>query len=396
MPKLNSISITDAIARNAKPKDRRYDIFDSRTRSMGLRVEKSGTKSWFVMRRVRGRMVRKTIGRYPDVALADARVEASRIIAELVRGEDGEQNQSSQFFGAALDEWLTRDQGKNRTVRQVRNAMDLYVRPVLAKRKLDDVTKSDINRIIDEISDRGAGVQANRVLTYLRRFFNWCIGRDLLGSNPTTGIPKPHQETSRERVLSISELEQIDQAAQTMGYPFGPLFRMLLLTGQRRDEVGQAVWDEFDLEGCKWTIPGSRSKNGRSHIVHLSAPVVELLGQLPRVDGHTHLFTTNGLRPVSGFSTAKRRLDGLCGVAGWTLHDLRRSFASHTTEHLGISPVVIDKILNHQSGAVRGVAAIYQRGAYLDQRRAALEDWARYMGCGQDLGHGHLGRLGQP
>ena len=191
------------------------------------------------MRRVRGRMVRKAIGRYPAVSLADARVEASRIIAELVRGEDGEQNQSSQFFGAALDEWLTRDQGKNRTVRQVRNAMDLYVRPVLAKRKLDDVTKSDINRIIDEICDRGAGVQANRVLTYLRRFFNWCIERDLLGSNPTTGSTEaPSGNSPVSVVLSISELEQIDQAAQTMGYPFGPLFRMLLLTGQRRDEVG--------------------------------------------------------------------------------------------------------------------------------------------------------------
>ncbi|MEW2914997.1 tyrosine-type recombinase/integrase [Leisingera sp. JC11] len=378
MPKLEQTNITDSIARSAKPRDKRYDIFDARLRGMGLRVAPSGTKSWIVMRRANGRMVRKTIGRYPELSLADARIAAAQVLAELARGEVSERR-DTLTAGAAVAEWLQKDQSNNRTVRQVRNAFELYVLPAFANRKLKDITKGEILHIIDAIVDRGAGVQANRVLSFLRRFFNWCIERDYLASNPTAGISKPHAERPRERVLSPSELSAIKMTSDSIGYPFGYLLQLLLLTGQRRDEVAEATWSEINLEERQWTIPGSRAKNGRPHVVHLSAQAVTVLTAIPRVDGQDLLFSTNGKRPVSGFSAAKKRIDRLSGVTGWTLHDLRRSFATHATEKLGISPVVVDKILNHQSGAVKGVAAVYQRGAYLDQRREAIDTWASWV-----------------
>lgn len=378
MPQLSATNLTDAIVRNSKPRDKRYDVFDAKLRGFGLRVQTSGTKSWFVMRRVNGKMTRKTIGRYPEITLANARIGASGILSRMARGEVTVKP-SPLLFDEAIDDWISRDQGQNKTVQQVRNAIDLYVRTALKGRKLNAITKNDINKIVDGIMDSGTGVQANRLLAYLRRFFNWCVERDYLKSNPTTGIPKPFKERSRDRVLSAEEIQAVYDASSQLGYPFGPLFQLLTLTGQRRDEVGEATWDEIDIESATWTIGSGRAKNGLGHVVHLSNQALELLSTLPRFDGQNFLFSTNQVRPVSGFSKAKKRLDRLSNVDGWTLHDLRRSFATHATERLGFSPVVIDKVLNHQSGAVRGVAAVYQRGAHLKERKDVLTQWGEFV-----------------
>jgi integrase len=382
MPRLTDKPLTDNRARNAKPRDARYDIFDARTRGFGIRIESSGTKSWFVMRRVNGVMRRRTIGRYPTVPLAEARIKAQSELAAMSRGEETPKRQNA-VVRDYVGEWFQKDQGGNRTRRQVENAMNLHVLPEIGGRKLIEVTRSDVNTIVDKVLARGAGVQANRVLAFLRRFFNWCVERGYLETNPTSGIPKPHREKARERVLSLDELSRVFAAGDAVGYPFGPLIQLLILTGQRRDEVAEATWDELELTHRRWTIPGGRAKNARPHVVHLADATVELLSGLPRMEGQTFLFSTRGDRPVSGFSAAKKRIDAQSHVQDWTLHDLRRSFATHATETLGISPVVVDKILNHQSGAVRGIAAVYQRGAYLEVRRDALDEWGRFIAGSQ-------------
>ena len=164
-----------------------------------------------------------------------------------------------------------------------------------------------------------------------------------------------------------------------MGYPWGPIFQLLMLTGARLREVSQASWSEVSIADGTLDLPASRTKNKRPHQIQLSDQARKIIQTLPRVEGQTLLFTTNGTTAVSGFSKVKKRLDIISGVADWRFHDLRRSFATHSTERLAISPVIADKILSHVTGQIRGVAATYQRGEYLRERQTALQEWANFL-----------------
>jgi integrase len=221
------------------------------------------------------------------------------------------------------------------------------------------------------------------------------------------GLKAPTAETARDRALTDDEVRLFWAACDKLGWPFGPMFKLLLLTAQRRDEVGGMEWSEIaPLAKRVWTIPREKAKNDRAHEVHLSDLAVEIIDELPKIsrpraDGNgtqpsPYLFTTNGERPVSGFSKAKGRLDkhmvqalragfGEAGkdpakaeIEGWILHDLRRTAATGMAR-LNIAPHVVDRILNHVSGTIRGVAAVYNRHTYLDERGAALTAWGRYV-----------------
>jgi integrase len=183
----------------------------------------------------------------------------------------------------------------------------------------------------------------------------------------------------RDRVLDDDEIVRFWTACETLGPPFASLFRLLLLTAQRRDEVGGMRWSEIDFERCEWRIPRERAKNDKASVIHLSDFAIEILEGMPRIGDSDFVFTTNERAPVSGFSRAKNRLDALMGnPPEWTLHDLRRTGASGMAR-LNVPPHVVDKILNHVSGAIRGVSAIYNRYSYVEERRAALDAWARFV-----------------
>ena len=378
MPKVVSKLLTDIAVRKARPKEERYDLYDAALRGFGVRISKSGIKTWFVMRRVNKRMVRYSLGRYPEYSLTEARAAAATALKQMTEGEHPHAARAA-MFDEVLEEWFTRDQAKNRSIADVRNAMTKHALPAFRSRPIDAIRKADVLRLIDKIVDSGSPVQANRVLAYLRRLFNWCIERDVLRDNPAAGIKAPAREISRERVLTLMELQSVMEATTRISYPWGPMVSLLALTGQRLSEVASATWDEFNLDNGEWALSGGRTKNGRPHVVHLSAAALKVLRELPAVEGQRWLFSTTGEGPVKGFSKAKARLDQESGVLGWIFHDLRRSFATHATELLGISPVVVDKVLNHVSGAVKGVAAVYQRGEYLEQRRRALDLWAELL-----------------
>jgi integrase len=378
MPKLAQQPLTELAVRKAKPVDKRYDLFDASVRGLGLRVATSGTKSWFIMRRIKGRMLRSTFGRYPDLTLANARLKAPDVLADMVDGLTRGQRRTD-LFKVVLDEWLKKDQAKNKSVHQVKVAMYRHALPAFGPMPVSSITKRDVNRLIDKIVDDGSPVAANRVLAFTKRFFSWCKERDILEQSPAETIKPPSKETVRDRVLTLGEIKDIWAACDQMGYPWGPLFQLLLLTGARLKEVSQASWNEISIADSALNLPANRTKNKRPHQIQLSDQAQSIIQALPKFERQTLLFTTNDTTAVSGFSKVKKRLDIISGVTDWRFHDLRRSFATHSTERLGISPVIADKILNHVTGQVRGVAAVYQHGEYLEERRMALQKWGNFI-----------------
>jgi integrase len=209
------------------------------------------------------------------------------------------------------------------------------------------------------------------MLTRLGTFFNWCVRRDLIPNNPAKDLMTPGKPAERDRWLTDAEIRAFWSATGALDAKFCAMFRLLLLTGQRRGEVGGMRWSEVDLENRQWTIPGRRTKNRREHIVHLSEMAIEALGAVPRADGREEVWSPTR---DSGWARAKAWLDAaMCDrLAPWQTHDLRRT-ATTIMARLGVAPHVADKTLNHQSGTIRGVAAVYNRFQYLDERRAALE-----------------------
>ena len=207
-------------------------------------------------------------------------------------------------------------------------------------------------------------------------FLRWCVGRAVLDQSPAEGVPLPSKEVARDRVLDDRELAQIILAARKFGGPYGAIVEFLALTGQRREEVAGLTWDELDLAQQVWTIPNSRTKNAKHNVVHLSEQSLAVLK-----GAHQHgpvIFSLLGSKPFRDFSRSKRELDRIAGVTGWRLHDLRRTCVSGMAR-LGVPPHVADKILNHQSGTISGVAAVYQRHEFLAERREALERWGAHV-----------------
>jgi integrase len=190
-------------------------------------------------------------------------------------------------------------------------------------------------------------------------------------------VPLPAKEVARDRVLDDRELAQVILAARKIGGPYGGIVELLALTGQRREEVAGLPWEELDFAQRIWTIPQARTKNAKAHIVHLSR---QALTVLKHADQRGPLvFSLLGTKRFQHFTYAKRRLDQLSGVTGWRLHDLRRTCVSGMAR-LGVAPHVADKILNHQSGTISGVAAVYQRHDFLGERRTAVETWGAHIG----------------
>jgi integrase len=217
---------------------------------------------------------------------------------------------------------------------------------------------------------------ANKTLKSIKTFLRWCVGRAVLDRSPTEGVPLPAKEVTRDRVLDDRELAQVILAARKIGGPYGGIVELLALTGQRREEVAGLPWEELDLAQRIWTIPKARTKIAKAHIIHLSR---QSLTVLKRADQQGPLvFTLLGTKRFQDFTHAKRQIDQLTGVTGWRLHDLRWTCVSGMAR-LGVAPHVADKVLNHQSGAISGVAAVYQRHHFLPERQEALERWGTHI-----------------
>ncbi len=209
-------------------------------------------------------------------------------------------------------------------------------------------------------------------------FYGWAIGEGITDINPVVGTNKATAETARDRVLGDAELALVWRHAG--GGDYGAIVRLLILTGQRREEIGGMLWDELDLEAGLWSIGSARTKNRKAHDVPLSPAAVAILRAIPRRQGREYVFGA-GAGAFQGWSNSKSALDARIAQAGWKgkpwrLHDLRRTAATRMAD-LGTQPHVIEAVLNHISGHKAGVAGIYNRAAYAAEKREALDRWAQ-------------------
>lgn len=232
---------------------------------------------------------------------------------------------------------------------------------------------------LEEIASDNGPVAANRARSALSALFSWAIGVGIVEMNPVVGTPKPADERSRDQTLSTTELAGVLIACGQNDY--GNIVRLLALTGQRREEIGRLAWSEIDLDRAIWTIPASRTKNGRVHEVPLSTPALDILKSIPQRLNRDFVFG-QGHNGFSGWSKSKLQLDKKIALAffvrPWRLHDLRRTLATGLAEH-GVLPHVIEAILNHVSGHKAGVAGIYNRASYHDHKKAALDQWGTHI-----------------
>lgn len=382
----------DGLEYNAEAKQR--DVrWDSDISGFGIRIYPSGKKSFVLSYRQAGTKRLFTIGQYGNITLEQARILAQKKMGEVADGKDPlltrratkkkhdwNVNRAGKEFLRKLKSTSDRHHG------EVERIFEKDVFPTIGKMPIDEVTKDHILKIIDDVLERGAGVMANRTLMRLSRFFNWCIERNLIEHSPVYKLPKPTQERTRDRVLADYELKEILELIENTSYPFGPLVNFLLLTGQRRSEAASMRWSDYDRKRKIWVLPREHTKSDRAHEVPLCDKAIEIIESAPKMGDY--IFSSTGDRPFENFSRLKKVLDtkiksqrsknGEVNILSWTLHDLRRTCASGMAR-LGVAPHVIEKALNHSSGKIRGVAAIYNRYEYAPEMRSAFDVWAEYV-----------------
>ena len=375
-------SAVDAL--KAASKDTVY--WDAGLPGFGVKVTPRSRKVFVVLYRIGGagsRLRKYTIGPYGRVTLQMARAEAQKVLAARLEGRDPatEKRESKRRMTAdrvddLIEVFIVQHVSKTRKAAEISRLLRREVVSRWGNRCVHAIGKRDIVELASEIAQRGTPMAANTLLKVIKTFLNWCVGRAVIDASPAEGVPLPGKEVARDRVLTNNELASVIRAGRQIGGAYGGIVEMLALTGQRREEVAQMVGDEIDFNSRTWTLPGSRTKNGKPHIVHLSEACIKLIKRASGLG--SYVFSISGVKPFQNFTNAKRALDELSGVTGWRLHDLRRTCVSGMAG-LGVPPHVADKILNHQSGTISGVAAVYQRHDFLAERKLALEQWGQYI-----------------
>ncbi|HKD42246.1 MAG TPA: integrase arm-type DNA-binding domain-containing protein [Myxococcaceae bacterium] len=360
--------------------------WDAAYPGFGVKVTPTGRKVFIVLYRTGGagsKLRKYTIGPYGRVTLHQARVAAHKVFAARLEGRDpaAEKREAKRRVVAdrvedLLETFIAQRLSQNRSGGEIARLLRREVGKTWGGRSIHEISKRDVVEVITAIAQRGAPVAANKALKATKTFLRWCVGRAVLDQSPAEGVPLPSKEVARDRVLDDDELAQVVLAARKIGGPYGGIVELLALTGQRREEVAPLQWAELDLARRVWTLPKSRTKNAKAHVVHLSEQSMAVLARADQPG--PFVFSLLGIKHFQEFSRAKRQLDQLSGVTGWRLHDLRRTCVSGMAR-LGIAPHVADKILNHQSGTISGVAAFYQRYEFLAERRAALNLWGAHV-----------------
>jgi integrase len=391
-------------------------LWDSDLRGFGLQVTPAGAKSYIYQYRMGGREAAKrryTIGRHGSPwTPTSARDECERLALLVAQGVDPldqareRRREAVDLAFAAYVDTFVSSYLKSRWKDWVGAERMLKREPVemLRNKPLPQIERADIVAILDRLADKPA--VARLTFAVLRKLFKWAEGRGEIERSPIgPGFPAPKAVEARDRTLSDSELALAWEAADKLQYPFGPMYQLLFVFGARRDEVSGIDWVELDRKAREWTLPGARAKNGKPLIVHLSDLAVEILDSIALEDDPPSdkepewpvkglVFSTTGIGSVSGYSRAKKRLDAAMSeiaakrateagiepseIEPWRIHDIRRTVATGL-QRLGVRFEVTEAVLNHISGSRSGVAGVYQRHDWKEEKRSALDAWARHI-----------------
>jgi integrase len=350
-------------------------------RGFGVRCQ-IDAKTYILKYRIGGRQRFHTIGRHGQGFTPEkARKEARRLVGLIADGKDPTlikieaKQQQAETLKAVIDRYLPVAEAKQkpRTYKETKRLLNDHWKP-FHNVSVFALRRRTITDHINELAKSSGPVAAIHARAALSKCLNWAIAEGYeLAANPVTGSNRPKAPRARERVLTGDELRAIWNATAD-GSDYSRIVRLLLLTGQRRDEVGGMPWSE--LVGDLWTIPKERTKNHQEHTV----PLCHLaLAQFPINDGSPFVFGRRKTSGFSGWSRAKKELNDRCKIAAWRLHDLRRTMSTVMPDRLGVLPHIVEAVTNHISGHKAGVAGVYNHAEYIDAKRQALSVWADYI-----------------
>jgi integrase len=431
VPKFSEQNVLDIVAEAVVPKGQReVVIFDDAAPGFYVRVFASGKAAFGVKYRVAGAQRRLSLGPVIPKALAERRKQAGDVIAMARLGQDVQADKRAAAAKAKAEKeaaarrpvtlgdvakaYLKARKGelRSRSYLEVERHIDRMWKP-LHERPIAAVTRSDIVATLDDLERERGKVAADRARTSLSTLFGWAIDRSYIEAHPMLHIRARDTSRSRERVLSEAELAEVWKACEDDDY--GRIVQLLILTGQRKSEIADLVWPEIDLDDKRQLeLPPERTKNRRAHIVPLSDTAETILRDTPAAEGRDLVFgrwmtrktaqerRAGGGGGFSGWSKGRADLDENILSArrkaepkakpmpDWVLHDLRRSFVTHMNERRFAPPHVIEAIVNHVSGHLAGVAGVYNKAQYLEERREALQRWADHVAA---LVKGRLGKV---
>jgi integrase len=370
------------------------DYRDEGLPGFGIRLSPGGRKSWVVVYRSGGRLRRLTIGVYPHLSLAEARVKAKDALHEAAGGADPAAKKAAERVAETFAD-LAKEYGERHAKHKRSGKEDLRLlfgsphkkrtgktpHVPLVKRwghsRVKDLTRRDVRQLLDEIVDRGSPIMANRTLALVRKMFNFAIERDWLENNPCQMLKRAAPERQRDRVLTEDEIRAVWVALDEEHFVVRALFQLRLLTAQRGGELHGASWEEIDLARAWWTIPASRSKNNLAHRVPLSPPAIKVLKELKKGIGESTWVFPSTRKTGPHIAHAQKAIERIVerSKVEFRGHDLRRTAASLMVG-AGVPRLVVSKILNHVES---GVTAVYDRHSYDGEKRAALDFWGKRL-----------------
>lgn len=390
--------LSDRKLKALKPADegKRYEIMDTEVSGLGIRVTDKGKQTFILLARYPGSSnpTRRALGEYPTDSLSDAREKARQWRKWIDKGKDpkdeeealrlAELRKKADTFDVAVEAYIKRVLPKQRRGEIVAKELRDTFSSRWKGKAITSIDRRDVLEIVNEVVDRGAPYQARNLLGHVRAFFNWAIeaGDYGLETSPCDRIRPKYvigERAPRDRVLNDAELRALWNVSDSIGYPFGPLVQLLMLTGVRKTEASGAQWPEFDLKAKRWTVPSERFKSKSTHLVPLTDDAVMLLKALPSFTKGQYVFSTSfGLKAVTGFAKAKERIDQLMqgelgkAFAPFRLHDVRRTVRTRLAG-LRVADEVAEMVIGHGR---KGIQRVYDLHQYENEMREALDLWA--------------------